>query len=388
MKILERYILARVVRLFLATLLPVLAILWLTQVLGRINLVTDSGQSILSFLTLATLILPTVIPTVLPFGLVLGAAQTLTTMNNDSELAVIDAAGAHRSIIYRPILIFAVVLCAFSFVLDNYIEPKSRAEARTLIASVYADLLSTVIEEKTFREIEDGLYIQISERLSGRVLKGLFVADYREADNSYIYYAREGAVDESGSQLIMKNGQVQREDETGNVSIVQFDSYSFDLSELTSDRSQASRKATDRSLGFLLNPDPEDPDYRANPGAYRAELTRRLTDWSLPLIYAIFTIVIVGDARSHRERRIPPMATAFVLTLILRLMSQFSTNRAESDALFVPISYGIVIVLFALGLYLLLKPRRARRNASLLERTNAAFSRMIGRGARNDGGAA
>ena len=236
--------------------------------------------------------------------------------------------------------------------------------------------------------IEDGLYIQISERLSGRVLKGLFVADYREADNSYIYYAREGAVDESGSQLIMKNGQVQREDETGNVSIVQFDSYSFDLSELTSDRSQASRKATDRSLGFLLNPDPEDPDYRANPGAYRAELTRRLTDWSLPLIYAIFTIVIVGDARSHRERRIPPMATAFVLTLILRLMSQFSTNRAESDALFVPISYGIVIVLFALGLYLLLKPRRARRNASLLERTNAAFSRMIGRGARNDGGAA
>ena len=83
MKILERYILARVVRMFLATLLPVLAVLWLTQVLGRINLVTDSGQSIVSFLTLATLILPTVIPTVLPFGIVLGTAQTLTSMNND-----------------------------------------------------------------------------------------------------------------------------------------------------------------------------------------------------------------------------------------------------------------------------------------------------------------
>ena len=80
MKILERYILARVVRMFLATLLPVLAVLWLTQVLGRINLVTDSGQSIVSFLTLATLILPTVIPTVLPFGIVLGTAQTLTSL--------------------------------------------------------------------------------------------------------------------------------------------------------------------------------------------------------------------------------------------------------------------------------------------------------------------
>ncbi|PRX03486.1 UNVERIFIED_ORG: lipopolysaccharide export system permease protein [Martelella mediterranea] len=388
MKILERYILARVVRMFLATLLPVLAILWLTQVLGRIDLVTDSGQSILSFLKLATLILPTVIPTVLPFGIVLGTAQTLTTMNNDSELAVIDAAGARRSVIYRPIIAFAIALCAFSFVLDNYIEPRSRSEVRSLIASVYADLLSTVIEEKTFREIEDGLYIQISERLSGRVLKGLFVADYREPQDSYIYYAREGAVDESGSQLIMKNGQVQREDAAGSVSIVQFDSYSFDLSELTSDRSETSRKASDRSLSFLLNPDTTDPDYMKNPAAYRAELTRRMTDWMLPLIYAIFTIVIAGDARSHRERRIPPMATAFIVTLLLRLMSHFSANRAENDPMFVPISYAIVIILLVVGLYLLLKPRRARKKGPLVERFYAAISRLRRRHTPNGGEAA
>ena len=363
MKILERYILARVIRMFLATLLPVLGILWLTQVLGRIDLVTDSGQSILSFLTLATLILPTVIPTVLPFGIVLGAAQTLTTMNNDSELAVVDAAGAHRSVIYRPILLFAVVLCAFSFVLDNYIEPKSRAEARELIASVYADLLSTVIEEKNFREIENGLYIQISERLSGRILKGMFVADYREPNNAYIYYAKEGAVDETGSQLIMKDGQLQREDEEGNVSIVQFDSYSFDLSQLTEDKSQTKRRSSDRSLAYLLHPPKDDPDYQRNPGAYRAELTRRLTDWTLPLTYALFTIVIAGDARSHRERRVPPMASAFGLTLGLRLLSHFSANQAESSQFYMYLTYAIAAGTMALGFYLLLKHRRARTAA-------------------------
>nr|WP_272214142.1 LptF/LptG family permease [Marinicella sp. W31]MDC2876891.1 LptF/LptG family permease [Marinicella sp. W31] len=213
-----------------------------------------------------------------------------------------------------------------------------------------------------------------------------FVADYREPDNSYIYYAREGAVDESGSQLIMKQGQVQREDETGNVSIVQFDSYSFDLSELTSDKSQARRRATDRSIGFLLNPDPNDPDFVANPGAYRAELTRRLTDWTLPFIYALFTIVIVGDARSHRERRVPPMATAFALTLLLRLLSQFSTNRAEDDAAFVFVSYAIIVILLAVGLYLLLKPRRARTGVPLAERVNAAVTKVFRRSNSGSGG--
>lgn len=366
MKILERYIFSRVARMFLAVLVPIIAILWLTQVLGRIDLVTDSGQSIVSFITLATLILPTVIPTVLPFAVVLGTAQTLTAMNNDSELAVIDAGGAARSVVYKPVLLFAVLLCAFSFVLDNYIEPKSRAQARVVIASVYADLLSSVIEEKTFREVEDGLFIQISQRMSGRVLKGLFVADYREPDNAYIYYAKEGAVDPGGSQLIMKDGQVQREDAAGNVSIVQFDSYSFDLSALTEDRSQTSRRATDRGLGYLLNPPKDDPDYLGNPGAYRAELTRRLTDWTLPLTYAIFTILIVGDARSHRERRMPPMATAFGLALFLRLASHFSTNQAENDPAFIYIAYAIAIMTLLLGVYLLLKPRRARRRGLLL----------------------
>jgi lipopolysaccharide export system permease protein len=55
MKLLETYILRRVGQMFLVALLPVLAIIWTTQVLQRINLVTDSGQSIGSFAKLATL---------------------------------------------------------------------------------------------------------------------------------------------------------------------------------------------------------------------------------------------------------------------------------------------------------------------------------------------
>ncbi|MGO7418396.1 LptF/LptG family permease, partial [Rhizobium ruizarguesonis] len=56
------------------------------------HLVTDSGQSIGTLAKLATMILPSIIPVVLPFALVIAITQTLTTMNNDSELTVIDAA--------------------------------------------------------------------------------------------------------------------------------------------------------------------------------------------------------------------------------------------------------------------------------------------------------
>ncbi len=263
MKLLEIYILRRVGQMFLVALLPVLAIIWTTQVLQRINLVTDSGQSIGSFAKLATLILPSIIPVVLPFALVIGVTQTLTTMNNDSELTVIDAAGAKRNIIIRPILLLAAVISAFSFFVDNVVEPKAKTGARQMIAAAYADLLSTVIEEKNFRRIDEGLYVQISERLAGRVLRGLFVVDERDPAFDMIYYAREGAVDDTGTSLIMRDGEVQRKARDGNVSIIKFDSYSFDLSDLTQNRGQATLRASDRDLGFLLNPDPADKDYIA-----------------------------------------------------------------------------------------------------------------------------
>ncbi len=360
MKLLELYILRRVGQMFLTALLPVLAIIWTTQVLARINLVTDSGQSVGSFMKLATLILPTIVPAVLPFALVIGITQTLTAMNNDSELAVIDAAGAPRRTISRPLLIAAAVLSVFSFLMANFVEPKLRVSTREMIAAAYADLLSTVIEEKSFRRIEDGLYVQISERLSGRVLRGLFVADSRDPAYSLIYYAREGAVDESGTALVMKDGEVQRKTPNGEVSIVRFDSYSFDLSDLSQTRSQARLHAIDRDLSFLLNPDPNDPDVQKNGGEYRSELHRRMSTWAMPLVFALISLVICGNARSHREARLHPMASSLAIALGLYWLSNYTVKLAESDAVYVPLVYAVPVVGGGLSAFLLFSGRQLR----------------------------
>lgn len=368
MKLIESYILRRVGLMFLVALLPVLAIIWTTQVLQRINLVTDSGQSMGSFATLATLILPTIIPVVLPFALVIGITQTLTAMNGDSELTVMEAAGASRSIIIRPIMLLAVSVSIFSFAVDNMVEPRARVAAREMVAAAYADLLSTVIEEKNFRKVEDGLYVEISQRLSGRILKGLFVADSRDPAYDLLYYAKEGAVDASGKSLLMHDGEVHRKTVDGNVSVIKFDSYSFDLSDLTQSRGQANLRSSDRTLGFLLDPDPNDPDYKAKPGTYRAEMHRRLTDWALPAIFAMISLVIAGDARSHREARLHPMVSALAIAFALRWADFYAANQIETAPRFIPILYGINIAVFAVCLVLLCRNKKRTMPISVTER--------------------
>ncbi len=377
MKLLESYIMRRVIQMFLVALLPVLAIIWTTQVLNRINLVTDNGQSVGSFMKLATLILPTIIPIVLPFAAVIGVSQTLTSMNNDSELTVIEAAGASRWTIIRPVIILAGVLSLFSFTIDNLIEPKVRVTAREMVAATYADLLSSVIEEKTFRRVEDGLYIQISERHSGRVLKGLLVADSRDPAFDLIYYAREGAVNAEGTALIMHDGEVHRKIPGGNVSIIRFDSYSFDLSDLTQSRGQTTLRPGDRSLAYLLNPDPDDKNVREDPGAYRAELHRRLTEWSFPLLFSLVALVIAGDARSHRDARLHPLISALSISFLLRWASFYSANQAESRPFFILVMYAVPLIAGGCLIYLLMAHRKLKIPASVTRLSSEAWQQAL-----------
>jgi lipopolysaccharide export system permease protein len=377
MNLLERYILGRIFRMFLTALVPVLAIIWVTQVLGRINLVTDSGQSIGSFFLLATYILPTLIPVVLPFAMTIGVTQTLHGMNNDSELAVIDGAGAPRATLYRPALMLAVALCAVSFVTDNFVEPVSRLGMRKTIAATYADLLSTVIEEKAFRKIDDGLYVQISERLKGRVLRGLFVADSRDPRFEMIYYAREGAVDESGGTLIMKDGEIHRKRPDGNVSIIHFDSYSFDLSDLSAARGQAVLRAADRDLAFLLSPDPNDPDVRDKPGEYRAELHRRLTDWFFPVTFTLMSLMVAGGAHSHRQRQLHPLVATLLMAFVFRWGAFFMAGRLESGASSPVLLYVFVSATNLALLYGIWRGATVLRNQGPLSRLTENVVRWI-----------
>lgn len=392
MKLLETYIFRRIVQMTLAALLPVLAILWTIQVLGRINLVTDSGQSIGSFMKLATLILPTIIPIVLPFAAVIGIAQTLTTMNNDSELAVIDAAAAPRSTLLKPVLVFAGCLSLFSFGIANFVEPQVRISARQMIAAAYADLLSSVIEEKNFRSIQDGLYVEISERHSGRVLRGIFIVDQRDPAFDLVYYAREGAVDANGTSLTMQDGEVHRKTPDGKISIIRFDSYGFDLSDMTKSDGPQVLAPGQRSLGFLLSPDPADKGYAGNPGAYRAELHKRLSEWLFPFVYGLIAFAIAGDARSHREARLHPLISSLIIAFVLRWLSFSAANATETEPFAVVFVYGIPVVAGLAAGWVIVTGRKLRLPAFLRRRLSALWqtveSRLPFRRGQKNGGAA
>ena len=359
MKVVERYIMRRAFAVFLAALIWTLAIVWTTQVLARLDLVTDSGQSALTFFKVAALIIPSIIPIVVPFALVVAVAQTLSVMNSDSELAVINAAGSSRWTIVRPIMLLALAASVFSFAVDNGVDPYARQKNRELVASSRADLLSLIVQEGTFRKIDKDLFLQVGERLPDNRLGGIFVADSRDEGANLIYYAKTGSVVERGDEkvLLMRDGVIHRKTLAGDISVIRFTSYAFDLSAFMSASSGVFLLPKDQTTQYLLNPDPNDKMFQQKPGSYKAELDQRFSEWSYSLVFALIALAVAGDARSHREARIHPLITAVAIALFVRWLGFFAAGKADKIPQYAYMVYGVPIVASAVAIWFIVSNR-------------------------------
>ncbi|TYR32820.1 LPS export ABC transporter permease LptF [Mesorhizobium microcysteis] len=377
MKVVELYILRRTLGIFTATLFWVLAIVWTTQILTRINVVTGNGQSAATFFEIAWLVLPAVIPVVIPFAVGIAVAQTLTTMNTDSELIVISAAGSPRMTVMRPILLLAVGACIISFTVNNFIEPYSRERLRVLVSEARAELITTVIQEGTFQEIEDGLHMQIGERLPDGRFGGIFVSDRREEGTELLYYAKSGATLELNGEhlLVMQDGVVHRKTGDG-VSVVQYTSYALDLSQFAASGAGPTLLPKDRTLGYLMNPDRDDPIFKKSPQGFRAELHKRFTEWLYPLVFALIALAVAGDSRSFREARIHPLLTTMTIALVFRWAGFFAADKVWNVPAFTPMVYGVPIVACAVAIFFIATNRVMELPMSIVERATTLWNRL------------
>ncbi|MEO1746367.1 MAG: LptF/LptG family permease, partial [Pseudomonadota bacterium] len=113
MTIIERYILGRVAVASAGAFAAMLAVVWVTQAVTRIDFATGTAQSAWVFLAMMGYLTPQFITLSLPFGILIGTIQVLGALNSDSELPVMASAGLGRSAIMKPVMIVAGVAAAF-----------------------------------------------------------------------------------------------------------------------------------------------------------------------------------------------------------------------------------------------------------------------------------
>jgi lipopolysaccharide export system permease protein len=362
MNLIERYIFRIGFGAFVTCLIALTAVIWITQALRELDLLTGKGQTLVMFMIVTGLSLPTLITVIAPVALFIAVIYTLNKLNGDSELIVMSAAGAPPQRLLRPFLALAALVSIVVACMMIYVMPSSFQEMRDLITKVRADFVANIVKEGQFSSLENGITFHFRER-SGDALLGIFMQDRREQGRTIVYLAERGqTVDfNANSYLVLEKGSVHRQmPNSRDSSIIKFERYAIDLSALSREPGDIIYKPRERSTAQLLFPAGDDYFTQFQSGRLRAELHDRLSGWLYPLAMMFIAFAALGDARTTRQGRGTAAAAAVVGVVALRIAAFAASSVTVRTPLGLIWVYGLPLFVIAACLAMIFQGPRVK----------------------------
>jgi lipopolysaccharide export system permease protein len=318
--LLERYIFRTALFAFLAGLFALTAVVWVTQALRQFDLLTSKGQTVLVFLTMTSLTIPSLVAIIAPVALFIGVLYCLNKLNGDSELIVMNAAGVSPMRLLRPFIALFVIVLALVASMTLKVMPWSFDVINDLTARVHADFITNFARAGAFTELEQGFVFHYRERARDGSLHGVFMQDRRDPARITSYIAEVGKTFEKNGEnyLLLGNGSYQRPQEGGDSAIVTFDNYTIDLTQFTA-KEQSTKRPRERSTSELLSLDPDDDLVKRFRGRFRAELLDRLASPLYALVAGLIGFAALGEARTTRQGRGVAIGAAVLAFAVVRL---------------------------------------------------------------------
>src|SRR6202795_3661520 len=151
-----RYIFRTTLGAFLVVLISVTTLMWITQALRDIDLMTNQGQGLLTFVGLTALIIPLLVMIIAPIAFMVAMAYVLNKLATDSELIVMNAAGMSPWHLFRPFLAVATVVALLIVGIAAYGPPRCLRELNHWVSEIRADLVSRIVQPGRFVPLASG----------------------------------------------------------------------------------------------------------------------------------------------------------------------------------------------------------------------------------------
>jgi lipopolysaccharide export system permease protein len=341
----DRYIFRTILGAFLLILFNLTAVIWITQILRQVDLITNQGQTILVFLRITSLLLPILMLVIAPIAIMIAVCYMLLKLNGDSELVVMNAAGLSPGRLFRPVLAACVMVAIFVAYIGADLAPRLQRKMNLEVAKVRTDVVANIVRPGAFISVDRGLIFHIRERRSENQFRGIFIDDTRNPEERTTIVAEYGQIvqRQDGAFLVMRDGNVQRRRvKERDPTIVLFDQYAFDLTRLTP-APQVYVGLREKFFWELAFPAADDPILKNSPAQFRVELHERLFAPLYPLAFGMISFALLGFPRTTRQSRAVSLFAVVVGVAGLRLAG----FAASAMAIAVPATLAVVYAMIA-----------------------------------------
>jgi lipopolysaccharide export system permease protein len=376
----SRYIFRSTIVAFLITLISLTVVIWFTQAMRDIDLITSERQTLFVFMGITGMIVPLLVMIIAPIALMIAAGHVLNRLGADSEVIVINAAGISPWRLMQPFIAAALLVSILVAAIAVYISPLALRELRDWSSQVRADILTNIVQPGRFTSVSGNLTFHIADRRPNGLLIGIFVDDRRDPHEQVTYIAEQGQIvkNEHGTFLVLERGSIQRL-QAGNPDprIVTFDRYAFDLSKFTAGPQNVTYTVREKYLWELMWPRPDDTLYASQPDQYRSELYDRLASPLYPIAFAILTFMFLGPPQTTRQSRTLALMGLIGSASALRLLGFVSTIVGIKFPPALALQFIVLIVAIVGGLLQISRGRSVEHSAFATKIMTAISERVV-----------
>ncbi|MEE9273454.1 MAG: LptF/LptG family permease [Robiginitomaculum sp.] len=358
MKLIQKYFLRSALTPLLLSLGALSLLALLTQSLSTIDLIIENRQSALTFLYITVLALPQLFGIIMPLAVFMAMLYAFNRLNVDNELVVSKAAGITPWQIASPALRIGTYALIVHLIINLYIQPYSFRKMREALLEVRTDVASRMVRAGEFSQPTPGLTVYASEILPSGRMKNVMIYDTRSADTPITYAAREGIISskDGNTSFTFIDGSLNFINDEGTMDVTNFESYTYNLTNILAVDPVLHLKSSDRYLYELFYPDPNTLIDLRHKKKYKAEAHARLSAplYNIALVLMALAFLVRGEHRKMGYGR--RIALAAAMGFGLRLIGFALVSTAESDSALNAVQYVVPLgASFVLSWYLFSK---------------------------------
>lgn len=356
MKILNRYIAKQVLIGFLLVSFSLLAMLWLTQSLRFVEMVTRQGLPVYLFAQMTSLLMPRIFNVLSPIASFVAVLFVYNRMINDRELIAMQSAGISPLQNATAAFIIGFMLTFLNIYVMNWGIPQSEKTFRDLEWRVKNNMTQMMFREGEFTTLRNGITVFIDKHEDDGSVSGIFVSDESKPGKKITLTAEKGRMlqSDTGPRILFINGVRQEIDKkTFKFNSLAFSRYSAEFNN-TQGSKKKNQTVRERNFFELLNS-------KNDPTLSQSEIRRNIVEGNrrilypwYNLLYALFACVglLISNFNRRGQTRIVIIE---VVSMILICAGDLAfTNLANRSLYMLPFLYLNLLVPFCICLYLLI----------------------------------
>jgi lipopolysaccharide export system permease protein len=331
---LDRYIFRQLALALIAVTGGLTALVWLIQSLRFVELVVNHGLSLVVFVELTGLLIPSFVAVILPITTFVVVQFIYQRLAGDREITVMRAAGLSPFELARPALALAVLAVIAGYTLTLWIVPASLTSFREFQWEIRNQMAAFLVQEGVFTQVSEELTVYVRSRGADGTLHGILVDDGRNKTAHATILAESGRLVDgpNGPRVVLVDGSRQEIDhQTGRLNVLTFRENEIDLADSQGNSNERLRDITEMSLGELLDPHPTNA--RDIP-RWIAEGHNRLAMPATTFSYAFIGLfaVLSGTFRRHGSF-VRPLAAVMAMVVLLAFGLAMQNLAARDNAM-------------------------------------------------------